>query len=363
MRCILMNKNVEVLTLSYDEELNEFDSIFKVNDERYLPYILSKEKFTSDLEFSISLSNWFNKRGILINKKNKDNYYLSLSDHYWLKPYESKIKYEDINYFDNDFEKVYYKNNILNGTDSNKFWIIQNGKRYFVKEVFENEMLEPFHEYLASQISKRLGFSYVPYNLGIYKNKLVSVCPCFIDKDKEYVESYQILKDIESKNNYETYKNYINLLEEKKVENAKEKVENMFIIDFLLMNEDRNLNNFGIIRDANTLKWIDASPIFDSSHSLAIQEYSQNGIVTSGYGIFFNGLERFDDIIQVVENPERIDVERLSGIVDEYYQTLIKYQKYTNVSLEKINIECFLLKRQIDKLKSLINTKMVKNVK
>ena len=137
----------------------------------------------------------------------------------------------------------------------------------------------------------------------------------------------------------------------------------MFIIDFLLMNEDRNLNNFGIIRDANTLKWIDASPIFDSSHSLAIQEYSQNGIVTSGYGIFFNGLERFDDIIQVVENKERIDVERLSGIVDEYYQTLIKYQKYTNVSLEKINIECFLLKRQIDKLKSLINTKMVKNVK
>ena len=216
MRCILMNKNVEVLTLSYDEELKEFDSIFKVNDERYLPYILSKEKFTSDLEFSISLSNWFNKRGILINKKNNDNYYLSLSDHYWLKPYESKIKYEDINYFDNDFEKVYYKSNILNGTDSNKFWIIQNGKRYFVKEVFENEMLEPFHEYLASQISKRLGFSYVPYNLGIYKNKLVSVCPCFIDKDKEYVESYQILKDIESKNNYETYKNYINLLEEKK---------------------------------------------------------------------------------------------------------------------------------------------------
>lgn len=29
---------------------------------------------------------------------------LSLSDQYWLKPYNLDIKYDDINFFDNDFE-------------------------------------------------------------------------------------------------------------------------------------------------------------------------------------------------------------------------------------------------------------------
>ena len=29
------------------------------------------------------------------------------------------------------------------------------------------------------------------------------------------------------------------------------KLENMFILDYLILNEDRHLNNFGIIRDVN----------------------------------------------------------------------------------------------------------------
>ena len=39
------------------------------------------------------------------------------------------------------------------------------------------------------------------------------------------------------------------------------------------MNEDRHLNNFGIIRDVNTLKWLDVAPIFDNGQSLKIEYY------------------------------------------------------------------------------------------
>lgn len=37
------------------------------------------------------------------------------------------------------------------------------------------------------------------------------------------------------------------------MKDARAKIENMYILDFLIMNEDRHLNNFGIIRDVNTL--------------------------------------------------------------------------------------------------------------
>lgn len=364
MKCILMNKDVEVLTVSFDEKLNEFDKVYEVNNIKYAPLILSKINDASKIEFTLSLSNWFKKRSVLTKSQDSENYYLSLSDQYWLKPYEKDVKYENINYFDNDFEKIYHNNmSLLTGYDSNKFWIIKNGKRYFVKEVFKDEVLEPFHEYLSSQISKRLGFCYVPYNLGLYKNNIISICPCFIDKDKEYVEAYQILEGIECKNSYDTYKKYIKLLEEQKIENAREKVENMFIIDFLMMNEDRNLNNFGVVREEGTLKWIDTAPLFDTSHSLVVQDFSQNSVVTSGYAMFFSELISFDNLIDIVENIERIDVNKLDGIVDEYYTVLTKYQKYTKVPIERINLECFLLKRQIDKLKKLIQTKEDKKVR
>ena len=51
-------------------------------------------------------------------------------------------------------------------------------------------------------------------------------------------------------------KEYIKILEEHGIVDARTQMENMFILDFLIMNEDRHLNNFGIIRDVNTLKWM-----------------------------------------------------------------------------------------------------------
>ena len=36
------------------------------------------------------------------------------------------------------------------------------------------------------------------------------------------------------------------------------------------MNEDRHLNNFGIIKDVNSLEWISVAPIFDNEESLKI---------------------------------------------------------------------------------------------
>lgn len=42
----------------------------------------------------------------------------------------------------------------------------------------------------------------------------------------------------------------------------------MIVIDYLLANTDRHYNNFGAIRNANSLEWIGSAPIYDSGTSL-----------------------------------------------------------------------------------------------
>ena len=45
-------------------------------------------------------------------------------------------------------------------------------------------------------------------------------------------------------------------------------LDQMLVVDYLLANEDRHLNNFGLLRDPETLEWLGMAPIFDSGTSL-----------------------------------------------------------------------------------------------
>ena len=42
----------------------------------------------------------------------------------------------------------------------------------------------------------------------------------------------------------------------------------MLVLDYLIANEDRHLNNFGAVRNACTLEWLGCAPIYDSGTSL-----------------------------------------------------------------------------------------------
>ena len=333
MKCILMNKNKEVLVAEYNTVSKFFDRIIEVKNIDYAPYILKSFYIKDDINdtpFRTNLSEWFRGRGIpnwrdkldlllhrldisapteLLDKA----FGLSLSDQYWLKPYDSNIKYDDINFFDNDFDytefmeaslsknsKIITSVNSLktpnNTTDGmlKKAWIIEDGTRYLLKGGYKNEILQPFNEVLASMICDRLGFNHVPYTLDVYKDTVVSKCPCFIKKDTELITAYQIRNDMKRHDNTDDYEEYIKKIEENGIPNAREKMENMYILDFLIMNEDRHLNNFGIIRDVNTLKWLDVAPIFDNGQSLNIEYYDDDELHISGEGRLFYEIMPFD---------------------------------------------------------------------
>ena len=393
MKCILMNKNTPVLVAEYDTANGVFSKIIDVYNINYAPYILKNfyiKNDVNDTPFRTNLSEWFKGRGIpswrdkldlLLHRLNitvpsellDKAFGLSLSDQYWLKPYDLEIKYDDINFFDNDFDYTEFMEASLsknsktiasekalktpnNTTDGmlKKAWIIENKTRYLLKGGYKNEILQPFNEVLASMICERLGFDHVTYTLDTYKDTVVSKCPCFINKNTELITCYQIRNNMKRHDSEEDYEDYIKKLEENNIKDARIKIENMYILDFLIMNEDRHLNNFGIIRDVNTLKWIDVAPIFDNGQSLNIEYYDDEEMHISGEGRLFYEIKPFDEIIKVVKDITRIDASKLEDIPEEFDNMLHKYQHLTKISDKRIYRLCVLLQRQINKLKKLI---------
>jgi hypothetical protein len=387
-----MNKDIEVLVANYDKAIKAFTEILEIKNINYAPLIIKKsykENNINDDDFRIIITNWFRGRGIpswrdkldlLLHRLNISTseelldkaFGLSLSDQYWIKPYESDIKYEDINFFDNDFEYLEFleaslslnsdsikneaslrtPNNTTNGMVK-KAWIIDNNKRYLLKSGYKNEILQPFNEVLASEICNRLGFNHVDYSIEVFKDVIVSKCECFINKDTEFIPASQIEFGSNVNKDSKDYESYIKVLEENGITNVREKMENMYILDYLIMNEDRHLNNFGIIRDVNTLKWIDIAPIFDNGQSLGIQDYDDDELIILGQGRLFYEVKSFDEIIKVVKDLNRIDLSKLDGLVEWFDDLLHKYQNITKISDKRIERLCILLNRQIEKLREL----------
>lgn len=387
MKCILMNKNTEILVAEYQPSLAVFTKITEVKNIAYAPLILKKSYNQNDEDkFIVELSKWFKGRGIpswrdkldiLLARLNLSTpeelldkaFGLSLSDQYWIKPIDSDIKYKDINFFEHDFDvseflEATFSNSSRsitsedslktpnNTTDGmlKKSWIIENGKRYLLKGGYKNDIMQPFNEVLASRICERLGFNHATYTLDIVKEKVVSKCECFINKDTELVTAYQIMYGIEKNQDSKDYEEYIKILEDNGIENVREKLENMYILDFLILNEDRHLNNFGIIRDVNNLKWLDIAPIFDNGQSFNIVDIDQDELMVNVDGRFFYNIDEFDNIITIVKDLSRIDTSKLDGIVEEFDELLHEYQNITGISDERIHKLCVLLNRQVNKL-------------
>ena len=384
MKCTLMNKNTEVLTAEYESELASFTKIYEIKNIEYAPVILEKALKNNKNDIS-NLTSWFKGRGIpswrddldiLLAKLNINTpeellnkaFGLSLSDQYLVKPAESKVEYKDINFFTHDFNSADFTNATFsnsndfstkislispnNTTDGRlkKTWIIEKGTRYLLKGGYKSEILQPFNEVLATMICEKLGFNHTKYEITTISNKIVSKCPCFINENTELITAHQILHGMPKENAYEEY---IKILEKHNIQNAREKIENMFILDYIILNEDRHLNNFGIIRDVNTLEWIDVAPIFDSGESLKIIDYNDEEVIINSEARFFYNIEPFDNITKYVKDFSRFDLSKLDSVPEDFDNLLHECQNITHMTDNRINKICTLLYSRINRLKSL----------
>lgn len=365
----LMNKNKKIFDFIYDEEehiIVDFERNYPLNED-YAPFGLIKDNEINKVEFN----KWWKNRQIpasrnglkevLHNSNIYDNdnfdlldskaYCLSLSDQYWVKSIDKDIKWEKINFFDNEFSEDIGKILFSGGKTSLKLnlntpdmtsngnyekrWKIIDGDRYLLKAGSKIYNQEPFNELIATKLYERLlnKNEYVEYSVIYDNERVISKCKNFITKDTELVPAWKINDFFEFEKGENKYTHYLNCLNNIGIKDAETLINKMIVCDFIIANKDRHFNNFGVIRDVNTLKFISVAPIFDNGCSLW---YDENDMYV---GEFFL-TKPFDDYektqISLVKNLDWFDVSKLKNFTDEVKNILSKNKLISEERIDKI---------------------------
>ena len=387
MQVFLMNKDIQVMKLEFEVNKNLFNKVIQIKNIEYSPLSIYKT-YQNNKDVLTEVNKWFKGRNIPIWRddlfyllkrldiKTADellmkSYALSLSDQYWIKPRKSKLKYKDVNFFENDFgysdflDITFSKSNIKrkinlmtpnNTTDGRlkKTWVIEGNKRMLIKGGYKDNPIAPLNEYLASMICDVLGIKHVKYELDVINKKLVSKCEDFIDEDTELITAHSLLKEALTGNYKDIYEKYIKILESNGISDARDNLEDMILLDYLIMNVDRHLNNLGIIRDVNTLRWLRVAPIFDSGEAMNIDMLDDNTMVINENGRLFNEVVHFDKFLELIRKTRKYDFERLEKVVDEFEEILKKYQSISKMNNQDIYNLCYLLYLRIQKAKDIL---------
>jgi len=301
----LMHKNIPVTDMVLDVT-GFIAKLLKVHDEQHLPVGVKIHTSGADRK---GLNDWWLGRSIPTSRDGLQGALialgvssstlliekclgLSLSDHYWVRPQNFDLKWDDINFFQNDFSEDVGRilfgeepKNVL-GTDARdidfispdntsdgwlkKKWIISNGKRYLMKAgsgVFEQE---PFNEVIATALMQRLGIPHIPYTLAWDNDKPYSLCENFVTTETELVPAWRIVQSSKRRNEDSWLVHLLRSCEGLGIDplQTQSNLDKMLTLDYIIANEDRHYNNFGFLRNPDTLEWLGFAPIFDSGTSL-----------------------------------------------------------------------------------------------
>ncbi len=385
----LMNKNKKVFDFVYDEEehfIVNFERNYPENED-YAPFGLIKINAIDKVEFN----KWWKNRQIPASRKglkellhnsnvyDKDNfdlldakaYCLSLSDQYWVKGVNEEISWESINFFDNEFSedigKILFNggktalNLNLNTPDmtSNgnyeKRWKIIDGERYLLKAGSKIYNQEPFNELIATKLYERLlnKDEYVEYSVIFDDDKAISKCKNFITKDTELIPAWKINEYYEFLDDEDKYTHYIRCLNNLGIKDAETLTDKMIVCDYIIANKDRHFNNFGVIRDVNTLKFIDVAPIFDNGCSLW---YDENDMYVGEFFLTKPFEEYEKKQLSLVKKLEWLDISKLEDFPNEV-KTILSMDKL--LSKERINKIVDQIKLRIEFVKELKKSREV----
>lgn len=378
-RYILKHKNVPVAELELDTESGAIAAIKEVYRPEHIPVGIPVKKGQVSRK---ELNDWWNGRAIpasrlglreaLAEFKMSNTQLLlekclglSLSDQYWICPIDTGLKWEQINFFENDFSEDV--GNILFGKGGRadgislmspdntsdgwlkKKWTIINGRRCLVKGGSGATQQEPYNEVIASSIMERLHIPHVPYRLLMEEQYPYSVCEDFITPDTELISAWHIMQTKKKPNHITVYRHYVDCCKELGISGVEDALDQMLVLDYLIANEDRHLNNFGVIRHAETLEYLGAAPIFDSGTSLWFDKPVPliNPNVDAPSKPFKTSHE---EQIKLVSDFSWVDFPALSGI-DEEFRELVKGSVFIDSArCERI---CKGLIRRVERLKDI----------
>ena len=391
MKYLLCHKNIEVL--NFEIVNDEIFDIYSIYNEAHLPLFLQSKKLTSKVT---AFREWWEGRCIPSSRQNIDNFLskleglnlksltfksfaLSLSDQYWIKPENSSLKWENVNFYENDFSpdignlffgiKLNKKINFVSPDNTSdgwllKKWIIKDNERFLLKGGSKPYEQEPFNEVLASKICECLNIPHADYTLVKIEDSYFSSCKNITTANTELVSAWNILNTQNKNKRISAFKHFINCCNELNIDSKntlKSDLGKMILLDFIIANTDRYYNNFAFLRNSTTLEWLGLAPVFDSGTSMfntkTTEELrflkstdSQKMDAKPFYSKQQKQLESFSTIIALQE----INFNSLSEIPD-FYSNLLSMNK--KISEERRRLLTVQLKRRIDHAQAIVYRK------
>lgn len=343
LKCTLMHKRIAVAKMELDDATGFIQKIGEVYAPEHLPVGIPVQRGITD---RAALNEWWTDRSIPASRSGVREaletleitstrmllircYGLSLSDQYWICPDDSDFTWDVINFFDNDFSDdigdVLFgedkKADTLdfsspdNTSDGNlkKRWKIINGKRCLVKGGSNPFRQQPFNEVIAAGIMERLGISHVPYTITWNKGAPYSVCEDFVTESTELIPAWRILKTQKKDNDTSVYQHFVNCCKALGIPNSVPFLDRMIVLDYIIANEDRHFNNFGVLRDVETLEWLGFAPIYDSGSSLGYDKMSAQ--IRSGKEVQCKPFKNHHaEQLRLVSDFGWIDFDRLADV-------------------------------------------------
>lgn len=98
------------------------------------------------------------------------------------------------------------------------------------------------------------------------------LCENFVKPETELVPAWLIMQTRKRKNETSAWQHFVNCCNELGIPGTVEFLDRMIVLDYIIANEDRHYNNFGALRNAETLEWLGFAPIYDSGSSLGFDK-------------------------------------------------------------------------------------------
>ena len=371
MNYILMHKDVKVLKFNLRDNCT-FDKVKDIYDISHIP-------FSTDRDINLNhkaISEWWNERSIPLSRNdyslikkvlpNDDSlslmiksHALSLDDQYWIKKEDEDISYDDISFFSNDFNNDigdiltgvkdtgpvdYYSPDSTSNGNLKKRWKNINGVKYLLKAGSKPNQYEVFNEIIASKVMSLLNIDHVDYELIIDNGHIYSASKNFISYNEDLVSAYQLRYSEKQNNHSSLYNHLLAIYHHLDIPDYRVKIYQMLFIDYLLGNEDRHLNNFGVIRDAKTLKFLRVAPIYDTGSCLGynLTDEELNRLYHVEWKPFMS--QHVTTQLQLIDDFSWLDIDALKTIPNEINALLDKYDAYISQS-RKEAIKKFITKR------------------
>ena len=162
---------------------------------------------------------------------------------------------------------------------------------------------------------KRLQIPHIAYDLLFESasegEKAYSVCENFVTANTELVPAWRVVQTMKRLNNDSELTHLLRCCEGLGMEMTGiiSAIDKMLTLDYIIANEDRHYNNFGFLRNAETLEWISFAPVYDSGTSLWYNTQRVGSAVESK-----PFRKNHDEQLKLVQNLSWFDYDALKGV-------------------------------------------------